>query len=239
MAEKVPIKFQDHRSSSIFRREKKKLHFSADLETELSDQNFCCEIIPDIKVLILGDTNTGKTCITKRLMEKTYNDNEKPTPAYEISSKKVIFNNKVINFILSDLSGKVEFRDLIPIYLRNIHLVILTASIDELSSFESIPKWIEKITDITGELPIILCINKIDLTLTKDLTDVIIEEIPYITSKFPFDATFFVSAKNNENISELEKFVLKAAYENYSILYEKSRTSLQENDLKEEKKKCC
>ena len=99
------------------------------------------------KVVLLGETGVGKTCIIDRFINDNFEDNK---PATSISSfvKKTMtfeeFQGKSVNFEIWDTAGQERYRSLNKIFYKDAGAAILVYDITKLESFEEIQKYWEK-----------------------------------------------------------------------------------------------
>jgi GTPase SAR1 family protein len=87
-----------------------------------------------------------------------------------------------------------------PLYVRSSSLAICTAAINDIVSFQALPRWVATITQSCDQPPpMVLAVNKMDLAESAVLTQDEIQE----RYGFNFRATFFVSALTGECVDQL------------------------------------
>ena len=105
------------------------------------------------KVVIIGESGVGKTCITSRYTKGTFNPDEVPSPSAAFTEK--IFkleDNKTIKFDIWDTAGQERFRSIGKIFYNDARAVILVYDITNIKSFEEIKKyWYNQIKDNSSE----------------------------------------------------------------------------------------
>lgn len=96
------------------------------------------------KIILVGDSNTGKTTICNTLLER-----ENPTMQYQPTIgidlnilRTYIYNNVLIKSQLWDTAGQETYRSIINSYYRCTCGTILTYSITNLRSFNNLDRWI-------------------------------------------------------------------------------------------------
>ena len=118
----------------------------------------------EIRIIILGDTEVGKTQIINRFCHNEFQPNYKPTLGMNFYNKKIEINNKTINIIFYDSSGQEKFKSLIEIYNREADIIFLVYDITNRNTYININKYIEMIKEIKKEDSIIFLLgNKNDL----------------------------------------------------------------------------
>ena len=122
----------------------------------------------DIKVVFLGDTGVGKTCIIKQFTEHNFNQNITTSLSAQFISKTIDFEvfNKSIKFEIWDTAGHERFRSLAKIFYKDAKVVIFVYDVTDAKSFESIKNyWYEAVKNNKYNTNQILAVvaNKIDL----------------------------------------------------------------------------
>ena len=162
-----------------------------------------------VKIVILGDTSVGKTSIVKQLKTNNFDDTEPPTVGASNTNIKRIYNGKTIDLQLWDTAGQERFQSLSVTYARNAQIVILTYSITDRQSFDSIRTWnndLEKV-DLDTNCVKYLVANKIDLSseslVDKEQGESLAEDLG---AKF-----ISVSAKTGQSIPNLLELLTETA----------------------------
>ena len=156
--------------------------------------------IPHYKVVVLGNSGAGKTSIILRWISDQFARESKPTIGSNHQRKRVELQDGPVDLFVWDTAGQEQFQALMPLYARSSALAIVTAAIVDEESFQAIPKWIDTVNNSCDPCPpMILAINKIDLTENVLYTE---EEIQEKYGKM-FSGIFFVSALSGENIENL------------------------------------
>ena len=70
------------------------------------------------KAIFVGDTNTGKTCLLNRLVDKVFTDTT-PTLGSSLKFESVILNKKIhLNVSFLDTSGQEKYHAINKIYYK-------------------------------------------------------------------------------------------------------------------------
>ncbi|XP_067119712.1 ras-related protein Rab-9B-like [Centruroides vittatus] len=123
---------------------------------------------PLLKVVLLGDSNVGKTCLMSRFVKDQFNFDTYCTIGVEFLEKDVYIKDNVYKLQIWDTAGNERFHSLrIPFY-RGTDICILTYSVDNMQSFENLSIWKKEFlyyADIRnpGNFPFMVIGNKIDL----------------------------------------------------------------------------
>lgn len=152
-----------------------------------------------IKMVMLGDSGVGKTCLVSQWSSSTFDPEQKPTVGAMSALHTVHLNGKDVDVFLWDTAGQEQYSPLTPLYLRQACVAILTVSVDLPGSFDGIEHWLQLVSETCdGAPPVILAVNKMDL---KDESEVAIPD----DVKDRCAEVFFVSAKTGLCVSELFK----------------------------------
>lgn len=153
-----------------------------------------------LKILIIGDSNVGKSCLLSRFIDNTFTKNHITTFGIEFKTKIVNFNDNFIKYQIWDTSGLERFRRVTESYYKNVNGIIIVYDITDQNSFNSVNKWIIKqINDnVKNDIVKILVGNK------KDKADRVISKEEGENLAKNLGMNFFeTSAKQNYNINEL------------------------------------
>ena len=121
-----------------------------------------------ICILLLGDSNCGKTtfCKTLELSENT-NKYFKPTIGVNIFFKNLLINDNVINIKFFEISGNKRFSSIINTYLNISDFIFLFFSYDNYDSYKNISYW----KNLIGNKNFIIIGTKSDLIEKKNIPE--------------------------------------------------------------------
>jgi len=157
------------------------------------------------KIILIGDTATGKSSILRRLVDKDYNPEHMTTIGVDFKIKTFIVEDIPAKLQIWDTSGSERFRSITKAYYRGSHAVIITYDITDKSTFENVKTWLEEVDMNIEDLDIlkILVGTKLDLAkLSKDPNIVDATDAHSLAIKYDM---FFIecSAKNDINIESI------------------------------------
>jgi len=117
-----------------------------------------------LKVVVIGDTGVGKSCIVRRFLTDEYDDESCSTIGVDFEVKTVRRGPKLIKMSLWDTAGQERFRTLTGAYYRGCHAVVLVYDVGSRDSFEHVRNWLYEIEMYTSRqhLAILLIGNKTD-----------------------------------------------------------------------------
>ena len=119
-----------------------------------------------IKCVLLGDANVGKSSITGRYMRNQFTETYDVTFGGVYNKKEVTLRSGEKAFIhIWDTSGEERYRAMAPLYYRDASLALLVCSVESKASLENLRYWMEELEDKRTKeaLIVIVAANKCDL----------------------------------------------------------------------------
>ena len=119
----------------------------------------------EVKVILLGESGVGKTCIIERYMSNKFNSNLPSTLCSAYSIKKIIRDNTLYVINICDTTGQEKYHSVTNLFVKGSNIVILVYSIDSVTSFNNLEYWYSMVIDNLKDTEYILAIigNKTDL----------------------------------------------------------------------------
>ena len=100
------------------------------------------------KVVFIGESGVGKTCIINRYYYNKFFPQHNKTTCAQFYKKEVFIKdyNRSINFDIFDTAGITKYRNVTKIYYKDASIIILVYDITNKKSFEEIKNyWIKDI----------------------------------------------------------------------------------------------
>ena len=98
-----------------------------------------------IKVILLGDSNVGKTSILNCLEQKDIL--ERKTISLEYFNYNIKINNLVIRMQIWDTVGQEKFNSITANYYKTTDVAIFVYAINDINSFNNIENWLNALND--------------------------------------------------------------------------------------------
>ena len=163
------------------------------------------------KLIIIGDTGVGKSCILARLIKSEFKDEHNVTIGVEFGNYAMVLNNEsLIKLQIWDTAGQESFRSITRIFYKGSHAVMLVFDITTRESFNSIRNWQKEIEN-NAEQGIIqyLVGNFAD---EEDKREVTREEAIGLVKELGFDNYIETSAYTGLNVASLFETLTKHLY---------------------------
>ncbi|PAA56744.1 hypothetical protein BOX15_Mlig015279g1 [Macrostomum lignano] len=119
------------------------------------------------KIIVIGDSNVGKTCLTYRFCEGKFPTRTEATIGVDFREKTLNIGCQEIKLQLWDTAGQERFRQsMLPHYYRNVHAVVFVYDVTKLTSFNNLGGWLRECDQhyLPPEVPRLLIGNKCDET---------------------------------------------------------------------------
>eukprot|EP00478_Filoreta_tenera_P002228 GABV01002289.1.p1 GENE.GABV01002289.1~~GABV01002289.1.p1 ORF type:complete len:204 (-),score=67.03 GABV01002289.1:17-628(-) len=158
------------------------------------------------KLLLIGDSGVGKSCLLLRFADDTYTESYISTIGVDFKIRTIDLDGKTIKLQIWDTAGQERFRTITSSYYRGAHGIIIVYDVTDMESFNNVRQWLFEIDRFASEnVSKLLVGNKCDLSSSK--------AVDYDTAKkfaeqhdMPFLET---SAKSSHNVEQA--FLMMAA----------------------------
>ncbi len=150
------------------------------------------------KIVLIGDTNVGKSSILLRYTDDIYHSRYISTIGVDFKIKTIELDGKIVKLQLWDTAGQEKFKTITSSYYRGAHGFIVVYDITNFNSFLSVKNWIQEIHYYSNDkAKIIILGNKNELENQRQVSIFDTNELSN-QLKIPI---FEVSARNNFDIN--------------------------------------
>lgn len=152
-----------------------------------------------IKLLLIGDSGVGKSCLLLRFSDDCFTPSFITTIGIDFKIKTIDLDGKRIKLQIWDTAGQERFRTITTAYYRGAMGILLVYDVTDDQSFQNIRNWIRNIEQHAADnVNKILIGNKADMESEKD--------VDYARGQAlaqEYEIKFFeTSAKTNQNVVE-------------------------------------
>jgi len=119
-----------------------------------------------VKVLILGDSAVGKTCILNRFCDDSFGPSAGlSTVGVDLKYKTLECQGKRVKLQIWDTAGQEKFRSIVNTYYKGALGIVLVYSINDKKSFINVESWLKQIANNAPTAAVVILVaNKTDLT---------------------------------------------------------------------------
>ena len=116
------------------------------------------------KILLLGNSNVGKSSLFLRFVDDIWNDTFVPTIGVDFKIKTLEIDGKKIKMQIWDTAGQERFKNIIASYYRGAHGILLLYDVTDRESFKNLSNWLIEIEkNANKNILKVLIGNKTDL----------------------------------------------------------------------------
>ncbi|EGB05184.1 hypothetical protein AURANDRAFT_70339 [Aureococcus anophagefferens] len=140
------------------------------------------------KLVLLGDTAVGKSCLVVRFVRDEFFEFQEPTIGAAFLTQSVSLEGATVKFEIWDTAGQERYRSLAPMYYRGAAAAIVVYDITNKESFNGAKSWVKELQR-RGDPNVVIALagNKADLP----------------NKRKSVSSTFTTSAKSATNVKSL------------------------------------
>ena len=162
------------------------------------------------KILTIGESGVGKTCILRRFVENKFLKNHLATIGIDFKTKTLNINNQEIKLKIWDTAGQERFRNITTQYYKGADGIVLIYDVTDDASYEKIRDWMEQILSNTKreDIGLVLLGNKCDMeprAVTEEQGNKMAEELKVSY----FETSALTGQGINEAFNELTRDIIK------------------------------
>ena len=190
------------------------------------------------KILLLGDSCVGKSCILLRYCDNSFQEAHLTTIGLDFRIKTLIGeDNNKIKVQIWDTAGEDRFRAITRNYYKGANGILLIFDVTDKRSFEHIREWVERIKEESPPDTIVYLIgNKIDL-----IDQRIIDNVQGKKLADEFNMPYFeTSARQGKGINEVFQNLVNEVHGHYFNEHEGlNKKKIIDLDYKKKRRRCC
>lgn len=153
------------------------------------------------KIIVLGESDVGKTCLLHKYKEDDFRQSLMTTIGVDTVSKNIVIDGRNIMLNIWDTAGQERFFSITKSYYRNADGILLIFDISDERTFSCVDRWFRRIKEETGNVPLFLVGNKRDKL---DSASYHAMESSFRSKAREMNARYYAtSAKTGENVSNI------------------------------------
>lgn len=153
-----------------------------------------------MKLLLVGDSGVGKSCLLLRFVEDKFVPSFITTIGIDFKIRTIEINGKKIKLQVWDTAGQERFRTITTAYYRGAMGIVLVYDVTSEASFENTKNWFQTVNQhANDDAQLILVGNKCDEEDSRQVStkqgELLAQElnVPFLEA----------SAKNNQNVENI------------------------------------
>ena len=173
------------------------------------------------KITVIGDPAVGKTTLIKKYTTGAFQKEYIATLGAQFSKYEEEIDGTRVHLIIWDIAGQETYQTMRRKFYNGTSGAIIVFSHDpeEVKSFNHVENWLRELKHFSGNIPIALFGNKIDL-VDDNLLNLKKEEIRKLLAKHGFLGYFKTSALTGGGVIKAFKMLVKELY--HRLLLEKT-----------------
>jgi small GTP-binding protein len=118
----------------------------------------------EIKLVLIGNTNVGKTSIVRTGITGSFTSESASTLGASYSTKSFQVESRTVRLQIWDTAGQEKYRGMTPMYYHNAQIAVVVYSVTERETFVGVDTWMKSLKE-NADVRIIVFIvgNKVDL----------------------------------------------------------------------------
>ncbi len=161
----------------------------------------------EVKILLVGDSGSGKTSLIRQLVGQSFNQYESQTHGIRIQKHEIKYKDDVIRLNFWDFGGQEINHSMHQFFYskRSLYVLVLDARQEQKAEY-----WLKHIESFGENSPAIIILNKVDENPSFEVNRRFLSE--KFKRNIDYESFYRVSCKTGEGIEDLRKFLYKKIY---------------------------
>ena len=152
------------------------------------------------KIVLLGDSCVGKSCVLVRFADDDFVENYSATIGVDFRFRSLQLQGRKIKLQIWDTAGQERYRTITNAYYKGAEGIILVFDLFKKQTFQNLDVWLKEVEKHgKPDVEILIIANKHDLLAQGEVPEVSDQEIKEFESRTG-KKVFYASAKSGENV---------------------------------------
>ncbi|XP_043093445.1 ras-related protein Rab-19-like [Puntigrus tetrazona] len=95
------------------------------------------------KIILIGDSNVGKTCLVQSFKSGLFSEAQQNTIGVDFTVRTLSIDGRRVKMQVWDTAGQERFRTITQSYYRSAHGAMIAYDLTRRTTFESLRHWIQ------------------------------------------------------------------------------------------------
>lgn len=162
-----------------------------------------------LKVILVGASSVGKTCLVRSFFEKQFEEHTKPTvsPGYFMQTL-TRSNGALVDLQVWDTAGQERYDAVSQLFFRDADVAFICCEAGNRESLEGVGEWVAKVRNQVATCVIVFVLTKCDLVEKEKLQEFASEAREFL-AQFESADIAVTSAKTRVGVDKLFKGVVE------------------------------
>lgn len=162
------------------------------------------------KLVILGDTSVGKSCLVGRFVKNTFLEFQESTIGAAFMTQSIKLDDYTVKFEIWDTAGQERYRTLAPMYYRGSAAAVIVYDITLKESFQQAKGWIQELQSyVDPNIVLALAGNKFDLGDHREVETEVAQEFAKANNCIFMETSAKTGHSVHELFTEIAKLIPK------------------------------
>src|SRR3569833_3374668 len=103
------------------------------------------------KLLLIGDSGVGKSCLLLRFADKSYTDSYISTIGVDFKIRNIELDGKKIKLQIWDTANQEHYKTITSSYYRGAHGIAIVYDVTDQESFNNVRNWLQEIDKFASD----------------------------------------------------------------------------------------
>ncbi len=165
------------------------------------------------KLIIIGDSAVGKSCLLHRLTTNEFIEDHEVTVGVEFGTLLVKLEQQIFKLQIWDTAGQESFKSITKIFYRGAHCIFFAYDITRLETFNNLQHWFEEVLAQSEPGVIMFLVgNKKDKESEREVS---LEKAEQFRKEKGIHFFFEASAKSGDNVENIFITAAKMLYHSF------------------------